>query len=1188
MEGFQKQPVSLRGASAKEITRDALLEKVMHERELRNHAKKATAAALFIQRVWRGHYVTGKRAEEFRTEWDAYLAREEAVSLNAEWISKDVVRPFLFFISQPSNLHLKVQQRDDDQRMVACFRILLQSVSCPDPTKNFCSLAIGSSEERSRWFYQARKLLSICSSTLAEDKFVFSDSVSGAGLLTALAMRLMVALTDMNTWKIFLKGSVGEASLVVWNLVKWIPNGNAGLYSSVRKYIMNGAMTKRKKPAGQVDDNFMVTASAITMVLRPFHALQTELSKGTRSISDQSDYLESYNAGVKDAAEQLCLYLLTIPHLTQRLPAALLPALLHSSIFSPCLKTLVISKESILVAISNLDQHKRTGIPSAAWVLVNIVNLATVSVQSSEYTQQFVKGLDCREYVFALCCILEDLMPWVENNRQLKRKVDEDEEPGDSNHLTGIIKNYSPTNTEDEDGFTDLNMSIIELLRPVHQQWHLLQILATVKKDGSSEQEPQVSVNLGGLRRKLELKDVAQLYSYLLATFSSLNSFGGALPILNLLAFTQGFLSDLWEWLESCIILKKDTSEKSQKQLQYNACTTGSQIYGMPSRKEESLVRNVSTKWASALLRMKGKASNDDGSSDMWKDDPLQVCTDEADACAVWDLEPMKKGPQGIPKDASTMLLLFCATYAHLLMVLDDEEFYEQQVPFMLEQQTTIAAMLNTMVYNGFLVNTVHHSNPLMDAAIRCLHFLYERDCRRSFCPPLLWLAPAVKYRPPIAAAARAHEAVATCMKLGDSSVATSMGSLVTTIPHVFPFEERVQMFREFVKSDKVARRMTGEVVGPGPGSIEIAVRRDHIVEDGFAQLNSLGSKLKSCINVSFVNECGLPEAGLDYGGLFKEFLTDLAKAAFDPRYGLFMQTSTDERLLFPHPPAKILGNGVQMIEFLGRIVGKALYEGILLDYCFSHVFVRKLLGRYSFLDELSGLDPELHRNLMYLKHYEGDVRDLALDFTVTEEIFGKRVVIELRPGGANLTVTNENRLQYVHAMADYKLNRQIRPLINAFHRGLSDLISPSWLSLFNAREFNQLLSGGEHDFDVDDLRNNTRYTGGYSESSRTVKLFWEVVRGLEPGERCTLLKFVTSCSRAPLLGFKHLQPAFTIHKVTCETPFWASFGGPDVDRLPSASTCYNTLKLPTYKRFSTLRNKLLYAIRANAGFELS
>lgn len=56
------------------------------------------------------------------------------------------------------------------------------------------------------------------------------------------------------------------------------------------------------------------------------------------------------------------------------------------------------------------------------------------------------------------------------------------------------------------------------------------------------------------------------------------------------------------------------------------------------------------------------------------------------------------------------------------------------------------------------------------------------------------------------------------------------------------------------------------------------------------------------------------------------------------------------------------------MIEFLGRVVGKALYEGILLDYSFSHVFVQKLLGRYSFIDELSTLDPELYKNLMYVK----------------------------------------------------------------------------------------------------------------------------------------------------------------------------------------------------------------------------
>lgn len=46
-------------------------------------------------------------------------------------------------------------------------------------------------------------------------------------------------------------------------------------------------------------------------------------------------------------------------------------------------------------------------------------------------------------------------------------------------------------------------------------------------------------------------------------------------------------------------------------------------------------------------------------------------------------------------------------------------------------------------------------------------------------------------------------------------------------------------------------------------------------------------------------------------------------------------------------------------------------------------------------------------------------------------------------------------------------------------------------------------------------------YSNGYSESSHTVKLFWRVVRDMTPEQRCSLLRFITSTSRAPLGGFK-------------------------------------------------------------------
>lgn len=78
-----------------------------------------------------------------------------------------------------------------------------------------------------------------------------------------------------------------------------------------------------------------------------------------------------------------------------------------------------------------------------------------------------------------------------------------------------------------------------------------------------------------------------------------------------------------------------------------------------------------------------------------------------------------------------------------------------------------------------------------MESAVRCLHLIYERDCRHQFCPPVLWLSPARKNRPPIAVAARTHEVLSANQRSDDPLAVQSMGSVITTTPHVFPFEER-------------------------------------------------------------------------------------------------------------------------------------------------------------------------------------------------------------------------------------------------------------------------------------------------------------------------------------------------------------------------------------------------------------
>ena len=101
-------------------------------------------------------------------------------------------------------------------------------------------------------------------------------------------------------------------------------------------------------------------------------------------------------------------------------------------------------------------------------------------------------------------------------------------------------------------------------------------------------------------------------------------------------------------------------------------------------------------------------------------------------------------------------------------------------------------------------------------------------------------------------------------------------------------------------------------------------------------------------------------------------------------------------------------------------------------------------------------------------------------------------------------------------------------------------------------------------------------HVGEYKEDHPVIKLFWEVVSSFSEKEKRQLLKFVTSCSRPPLLGFKELTPPFRINP------------GLGEERLPTASTCMNVLKLPHFQDATTLKSKLLYAIQSGAGFELS
>lgn len=447
---------------------------------------------------------------------------------------------------------------------------------------------------------------------------------------------------------------------------------------------------------------------------------------------------------------------------------------------------------------------------------------------------------------------------------------------------------------------------------------------------------------------------------------------------------------------------------------------------------------------------------------------------------------------------------------------------------------------------------------------------------------------------------------------------------LLTYASYMISFDKRAELFHSFIEYDK----QENDVTGWYPTKVEGKVSRDNLLFDAYKSFGQVrGKDFKKPFSVQFINQFGEAEAGIDGGGLTKELLTSLIDVAVIPseenrkknKNLQFFASATDHKLYFnpefyfkvyyekqnPQvsiPYACTNHEYLDMCHFFGMVLGKCLYDNVLLDLSFSPFFLktcaklggklyRNLMGdKIDFmgaavnLSELKGLDMDLYTSLIYiLKQTEQSKFDeMEIPFAVDGvfyDISGKQyhVSVPLGEYKEDIYVTPETRMQFVKMMANFKINVQTKLQMNAFVRGLFEVIKPHWLLLFDFNELQTLISGDEHDIDLDDLKRNVVYGGGYTVNDQTVRDLFEILEEFDQETKGKFLKFVTSSSKKPLLGFNELSPRFGIFNA-----------GNDVNRLPTASTCVNLLKLPNYKNKKVLKEKLLYSINSKAGFDLS
>ncbi|XP_052743644.1 E3 ubiquitin-protein ligase Nedd-4 isoform X2 [Bicyclus anynana] len=357
------------------------------------------------------------------------------------------------------------------------------------------------------------------------------------------------------------------------------------------------------------------------------------------------------------------------------------------------------------------------------------------------------------------------------------------------------------------------------------------------------------------------------------------------------------------------------------------------------------------------------------------------------------------------------------------------------------------------------------------------------------------------------------------------------------------------------------------------PNKFEIKVRRNSILEDSYRIISSVSrlDLLKTKLWVEFESE-----VGLDYGGLAREWFFLLSKEMFNPYYGLFEYSAMDNYTLQINPNSGVCNEEhLNYFKFIGRVAGMAVYHGKLLDAFFIRPFYKMMLGKSIELQDMESVDLEYYNSLMWIK--ENDPSELYLTFAVDEEQFGKTIQRELKPGGANISIDNENKDEYIKLVIQWRFVSRVQEQMYAFLEGLGGLVPLPLLKIFDENELELLLCGIQH-IDVRDWRANTLYKGDYHANHICVQWFWRVVLSFSNEMRSRLLQFVTGTSRVPMNGFKELYGSngpqlFTIEK----------WGSPD--NYPRAHTCFNRIDLPPYESYQQLREKLVKAIEGSQGF---
>lgn len=253
--------------------------------------------------------------------------------------------------------------------------------------------------------------------------------------------------------------------------------------------------------------------------------------------------------------------------------------------------------------------------------------------------------------------------------------------------------------------------------------------------------------------------------------------------------------------------------------------------------------------------------------------------------------------------------------------------------------------------------------------------------------------------------------------------------SLLVKNPKVLEFDNKRNYFTRRLHS------RGGEARHPQP-PLQFSVSRDKVFHDSYRELNHRSpEELKyGKLSIRFHGE-----EGVDAGGVTREWFQVMSRQMFNPDYALFIPVASDRTTFHPNKLSHINEEHLKFLKFIGRVIGKALYEGRALDCHFSRAVYKRILGKPVSIKDMETLDLDYYKSLLWM--LENDIADIITEtFSIETEEFGVTTIVDLIENGRNIPVTEENKQEYVQLVVEYRLTGSVKVQLEEFLKGMVPL----------------------------------------------------------------------------------------------------------------------------------------------------